>query len=110
MLKVSDVHKYQVLKFVFESINMLGPEQFYDWFQLNHERHRYKTRSNFNMDSGTIIKYLVIPYARSTNYGMKQLKVNGPSWWNLLVTNIKNTTSLFVFLKSLKSYYVSEYE
>ena len=79
MLKVSDIHKYQVLKFVFKSINMLGPEQFHDWFQLNHERHRCKTRSNFNMDSGTIIKNLVIPDARTTNYGMKQLKFNGPS-------------------------------
>ena len=86
MLKVSVIHNYQVLKFVFKSINMLGPEQFHDWFQLNHERHRYKTRSNFNMDSGTIIKNLVIPYARSTNYGMKQLKVNGPRLWNLLPT------------------------
>ena len=89
---------------------MLGPEQFHDWFQLNHERHRYKTRSNFNMESGTIIKNLVLPNARTTNYGMKQLKINGPRLWNLLPTNIKNITSLFVFLKSLKSYYVSEYE
>ena len=69
MIKVSVKHKYQVLKFVFKSINMLGPEQFHDWFQLNHGRHRYK---NFNIDSGTIIKNLVIPYARMTNYGMKQ--------------------------------------
>ena len=110
MLKVSDIHKYQVLKFVFKSINRLAPEQFHDWFQLNHESNRYKTRSNFNIDSGSIIKNLVIPYARTTNYGMKQLKVNGPRLWNLLPSNIKNTTSLFVFLKSLKSLYVSEYE
>ena len=110
MLKVSDIHKYQVLKFVFKSINMLAPEQFHDWFQLNHESNRYKTRSNSNIDSGSIIKNLVIPYARTTNYGMKQLKVNGPRLWNLLPSNIKNTTSLFVFLKSLKSLYVSEYE
>ena len=110
MLKVSDIHKYQVLKFVFKSINMLAPEQFHDWFQLNHESNRYKTRSNFNMDSGSIIKNLVIPYARTTNYGMKQLKVNGPRLWNLLPSNIKNTTSLFVFLKILKSLYISEYE
>ena len=30
MLKVSDIHKYQVLKFVFKSIGMLAPEQFHD--------------------------------------------------------------------------------
>ena len=72
MLKVSDIHKYQVLKFVFKSINMLPPEQLHDWFRLNHESNRYKTRSNFNIDSGSIIKNLVIPYATTTNYGMKQ--------------------------------------
>ena len=45
---------------------MLAPEQFHDWFQLNHESNRYKTRSNFNIDSGSIVKNLVIPYARTT--------------------------------------------
>ena len=29
MLKVSDIHKYQALKFVFKSINTLAPEQLF---------------------------------------------------------------------------------
>ena len=35
---------------------------------------------------------LFMPSVRTTNYGLKQLKVNGPMFWNALPTN-KNITS-----------------
>ena len=38
------------------------------------------------------IKYIFIPSVRTTNYGLKQLKFNGPRIWNALPTNIKNVT------------------
>ena len=42
---------------------------------------------------------------RTTNYGLKQLKANGPRIWNSLPTNIKNATTLLTFTKSLKVHY-----
>ena len=96
-MKVMDIYRYQVSKFVFKSINSLVPRNFHEWFQLTHERYGYRTRSNFSNDDGSIIKNLFIPSARTTNYGLKQLRVNGPRIWNSLPTYIKNTTSLKVF-------------
>ena len=108
-LKVIDIYKYQVSKFVFKCINLIAPVNFHGWFKLDHVRHTYRTRSKFNINDGNIIKNLFIPYARTTNYGLKQLKVNGPRIWNSLPSDIKNTTSINVFLKKLKLYYISAY-
>ena len=54
-------------------------------------------------------KNLFIPMVRTTNYGLKQLKANGPRIWNSLPTNIKNATTLITFTKSLKVHYSSQY-
>ena len=51
-----------------------------------------------NINDGKLIKNLFIPYARTTNYRLKQLKVNGPRIWNAMPTNIKDISSLHVFL------------
>ena len=54
--------------------------------------------------------HLFTPSARTTNYGLKQIKVNGPRIWNDLPTYLKNVTSLnYVFSKNLKLYYISGY-
>ena len=44
-MKVMDIYRYQVSKFVFKSINSLAPRNFHGWFQLTHERYGYRTRS-----------------------------------------------------------------
>ena len=49
-----------------------------------------------------IINNLFTPSARTTNYGLKQIKVNGPRICNDLPTYLKNVTSLNVFSKNLK--------
>ena len=108
-LKVMDIYKVQVSKFMFKCINKIAPINFHTWFKVNHERYGYNTRSNININDGKLIKNLFIPYARTTNYGLKQLKVNGPRIWNAMPSNIKNITSIHVFLKNLKAHYISEY-
>ena len=89
-LKIFDVYKYQVSKFIFKCINNIA--------------------SNINMTDGTKINNLFIPSARTTNYyGLKQIKVNGPRIWNTLPNNIKNSSTLHAFLSKLKFHYISEY-
>ena len=64
---------------------------------INHEIQEYGTRTNINITKDKkIIKInnLFIPYARTANSGLKQLKINGPRIWNELPTEIKNLTSL----------------
>ena len=48
-LKVEDIYRYQVSKFVFKCINRTSPVQFHDWFKLSHEIHDHSTRSNLTM-------------------------------------------------------------
>ena len=71
-MKVEDIYKCQVSKFVFKSLNQTSPLQFHNWFKLNHEKYIHRTRSNFNTTDGTIIKNLFIPSVRTANYGFKQ--------------------------------------
>ena len=59
-------------------MNLITPLNFHDWFKLNHELRAHKTRANFNIADNTTTKDLFIPMVRTTNYGLKQLKSNGP--------------------------------
>ena len=108
-LKVEDIYKYQMSKFVFKCLNQITPVQFHDWYKLNHQIHGYCTRVNFNVNDGVIINNLFVPSARTSNYGLKQLKVNGPRIWNELPASLKNASCLNIFLKNLKMYYISKY-
>ena len=108
-MKVVDIYKYQVAKFVFKCLNQNTPVQFHNWFKLNQLIHGHLTRSNFNVNEGVAINNLFVPSIRTTNYGLKQLKVNGPRIWNELPSYLKNTSSLNIFLKYLKAYYISTY-
>ena len=80
-----------------------------NWIVINSERHNYQTRSNFNAVTEIYTRNLFVPSARTTNYGLKQIKVNGPRIWNELPVNIKNETSLFIFVKSIKKHFISSY-
>ena len=108
-LKITDVYKYQVSKFIIKCINNIAPIHFQNWFVMSHTLHGYHTRSNVNITDGTKINNLFLPSARTTNYGLKQLKVNGPRIWNTLPNNIKNSSNLHAFLSKLKYHYISEY-
>ena len=76
-MKVEDIYKYQVAKFVFKCLHTITPVQFHNWYKLNNQVHEHYTRSNYNVNDGIIINNLFVPTARTTNYGLKQLKVSG---------------------------------
>ena len=98
-LKIEDVYKYQISKFIFKSLNHLAPSNFHQWFKLNSEIHEHRTRTDFNISNNTSSHNLFIPSARTINYGLKRIKVNGPKIWNALPNDIKSK-SLNVFLKA----------
>ena len=58
----------------------------------------------------TRTKQLFTPFARTTNYGLKQLTVNGPRIWNALPDYIRNEESLPIFLRNIKIYLLSGYD
>ena len=83
------VNKHQVSKFVFKCLNGTNPVQFHNWFILNYDKYGHRTRSNLNTDNGIIIKNLLVPSAQTSNYGLKQLRVNDPRIWNVLPTYLQ---------------------
>ena len=108
-LKVTYIYKYQISKFIFKCINRQAPISFQNWFTLNYEKHRYNTRLNIDINTNENIKNLYVPYARTTNYGLKQIKTDGPRIWNAIPNHIKNIKSISLFLNHLKTYYISQY-
>ena len=41
-MKVEDIYKYQVAKFVFKCLNRNTPVQFHNWYKLSHLLHGHK--------------------------------------------------------------------
>ena len=110
ILKVMDVFKLQTSKFVYKCIHHLTPINFHYWFQLNYTVHGYLTRFNYSLKESVVNKNnLVVPYARTSNYGFKQIKVNGSRIWNELPSHIKNAPSFGILVKLLKSHLISTY-
>ena len=104
-LKVFDIYQFQVSKFIFKCINKIAPVNFQNWFSINHERYGYCTSSTINIMDGKKTNNLFIPTARTSNYGMKLLKVEGPRIWNALPNSIKNTTFVFSIFSLQKNFY-----
>ena len=79
-------------------------ENFKEWSTLNHSKHNYNNPSVVIATNS-----LFIPLARTTNYGLKMLKVKGPKIWNSLPSGIRITKSPYCFKKLLKSHFLSLY-
>ena len=108
ILKVNDIFMLQIAKFIHKCINMNIISNFNQWFLLNREVHAHMTRSNFdNSSMGT--NNLFIPYGRTSNYGLKKLKVSGPKIWNSLPSDIRNIKSLIKFKNAVKNYLLDCY-
>ena len=106
LLKVEDIFKLQINKFIFKCLNNTAPINFENWFTKRTEIHNYNTRSSVVDNYST--NNLYYSYVRTT-YGLKQIKVNGPRIWNSLPNDMRNITSLPVFLRQVKNFYFSNY-
>ena len=108
-MKIEDIFKYQISKFIFKCLRGITTGNFQNWFVINQGRYNYNTRSTISISEGVNTNNLFIPFTRTTNYGLKQMKTYGPRIWNKLPSDLKTLTSLPVFLKKLKTHYISSY-
>ena len=119
ILKVQDVFKLQVSKFIYECLSFKSPRIFWDWFIPNHSVHSYNTTSNTNIKVNNRFEFKVESISESNilhtqcsklaNYGAKQLKVAGPFLWNSFPAHIRNANSIFTFKSSLKKFFIEQY-
>ena len=110
-LKIQDIFKLRLLKFIFNCLNKVNPQIFNSWFTLTSEVHCYPTRSKFlDFDNNTVTRTLFICAARTTHYGLKLTRVLGAKLWNNLPPDIRKTgISLGIFKNLVKDHLFSQY-
>ena len=99
-LKIHDIYKLITLKFVYESVNELNPNQFHTYY--NYPTDVYNTAANRG-------NYLDPPMVRTVTYGLKSLKYTGCILWNNLSINIRNVLSINIFNNMTKKNIIDHY-
>ena len=64
-----------------------------------------------DINNSTFTRTLFVPIARTTNYGLKLIKVQGPKIWNKLPTSLRVENLAFsTFIRKLKTHLLELYE
>ena len=82
LLTIFDIYKLQVGKFVYESINGIGPSQNIVKFKKVSGVHNYNTR--YATSGG-----LFVGNVRTTQYGKGSLKIEGKNIWDTIPNKVK---------------------
>ena len=114
ILKVQDVFKLQVSRFIYDCLSFNTPQNFWGWYNVNHLMHTYNTTSNSTVIMNTNEKFEIEVEVSATNvlqtqcsnlikYGAKKLQVAGALLWNSLPESIRSSQSVFTLRKHLKN-------
>ena len=80
------------------------------WFKLTTQVHNHHTRSQYiDIENHILTNNLFIPTARTSHYGLKLIKVQGPKIWNDIPPSIRNITVSNIFLTKLKKSILESY-
>ena len=111
ILKVTDVFQSQIIRFIHDCLKF-SPAHFHDWFILNTSNHNHATCANATIGEGGVLvntDNLFVPYARTTHYGRKSIRVKGPTIWDNVPYNIRSIEFRNTFKRELKKYFVLHY-
>ena len=110
--KVQDVFILRIAKFIFNCLIKITPLNFHNWFKSTANIHNHNTRSKYvNIDKSIPTRTLFVPTARTSFYGLKLIKVQGPKLWNNLPSLLRVEKITFsIFIKKLKKYLLEIYE
>ena len=100
ILKVKDIYKYQIQKFVYESLNKTCIKQFHNFYKHNNTIHQLNTRQQSQLHRARV----------KTKYGEHSIKYYGAGLWNSLDNNIQQSKSLDIFKKALRKSIINRYE
>ena len=91
-LTIYDINKFQVAKFIYCFYNSLLPRVFNSMFNLVDRIHQYKTRNEGKL----------FTHHCKTNIRKFSIGIAGPSLWNSIPINIKESFSLPIFESHLR--------
>ncbi len=117
ILKLQDIYRFNVAKFVYQTLCKDSPEIFSDWFKYTHMIHTYATTSATSItrehyfDVGTEHQTYTLYVNRGNliHYGKKMIRVSGPLIWNDLPPEIQDASSIFTFKFYLKNHLIEKY-
>ena len=88
----------------------MTPVNFHSWYQLTFKMNKHDTRSKFvNIENSVETRTLFVSTVRTSNYGLKLLKVMGPRIWNSLPPLLRINESLNSFIEKLKIILINNY-
>ena len=97
LLRLSDIFKFKLLTFVYESTNLLTPSCFYGYFSFNSVIHNYSTRQSHRGDLYLIGK-------NTLRYGLGSIRYMGAKLWNELPREVRFSSSKCLFRTKLKKH------
>ena len=102
ILKLNDIFKLQVTSFVYECLNNLTPIYFRvrEYCVSIHSVHNIGTRQSKNGD-------LFALRCNTTQYGLRSIHYLGVRIWNSLPVGIRESSSLSIFKKKLKDFFLA---
>ena len=117
ILKLNDIYRFNIAKFVYQTLCDESPEIFSDWFKYTHMVHAHATTSSTSItrehyfDVGTVhpTYTLYVNRGNLVNYGKKMIHVSGPLIWNDLPPEIQDSSSIFSFKFHLKNHFIDKY-
>ena len=101
-VKVFVIFKMRIAQFIYSCLNKTCPVNFHSWFKL--------TRSQYiEIGKSISTNNLFIPSARTSHYGLKLIKVQGPKIWNEIppLTRINSPKR---FIKKLRNEMIESYK
>ena len=111
ILKIQDLFKLKLAKFIFNCLNGNNPINFSSWFILTSAIHNYSTRSKFvNIEKSISTRTLHKHRVRTMHYGLKSTKALGATIWNDLPTTLrKEDVPYSSFYVGLKKHFIRSY-
>ena len=97
VLKFSDIIFLHIVSFVFECVHNLAPTYFRNYFTSIQSIHNIGTRQSLKGD-------LFALCCNTTQYGLRSVHYTGVRLWNSLPCEIRDSLSLPVFRKKIKSH------
>ena len=112
ILKIHNIYELKVSKFIYRCvISKDTPVNFHHWFIPTIHVHHHITRSKFkyiNSDNLINTNNLFIPGTRTSHYGLKQIKSQGPKIWNIIPPMIWFDASYAKFSNDLKKFFIAK--
>ena len=100
ILKLYDLFDLKFLTFIYESVNIISPLIFHNYFETLTAVHQYDTRQASKGD-------MFMSHTNTLQYGLRSVRYAGAKSWSSISDVIKQSPSVSNFRLKLKSYILS---